>query len=73
LPTENAIDTGRNMNKSTVNIGQTVTANDVNFVVMRVQESCFDEPPTLHCKRILKKTKKPGKKMYVLDNYEVCQ
>jgi hypothetical protein len=56
-----------------VDVGHVVTAKDVNFIVIRVQETCFDTPPTLHCKRLLKKSKKPGKKMHILNDYEVLQ
>lgn len=58
-------------NRLEINIGQTVAAKGVNFIVIRVQESCFNEMPALHCKRLLKKTKKPGKRMVVLNEYSV--
>jgi hypothetical protein len=54
-----------------VDVGQIVTANGISYVVFRIQESCFNEPPTLHCKRLLKKSNRPGKRIKILTEYEI--
>jgi hypothetical protein len=44
-----------------VDVGHVVTAKDVNFIVIRVQETCFDTPPHIALQTPFKKIKEAWK------------